>query len=298
MTGAARESDAEPAREPPREPGAEPEGALATWDCHVHVFEPGVAFAPLRPYTPAPAPVAALRAHLAAVGAGHAVLVQASPHGDDNSGVLAALDRLGPGHRAVIAPAPGLDPRALAALRARGVRGLRLNPMGRFARADPAMRTRLAAVARRAADAGLVVEIAASAEAIEAAAPEIAALPCPLVLPHLADLAAPGLCGDRRKRLVELLASHRVWVKLSGFDRYPPAAAAEAAALLAEALPDRLVWGSDWPHTPFHDGVPVRDDRPTPARRVDDAALKARVAAGLGAAAAVAFARNPRALYA
>lgn len=283
---------------PDKESDGEPDGAPPAWDCHVHVFEPGVAFAPRRPYTPEPAPVAALVAHLASVGAGHAVLVQASPHGDDNAGILAALDRLGPGHRAVIAPAPGLDAPVLAALRARGVRGLRLNPMGRFARADAAMRTRLAAVARRAADAGLVLEIAATAEAIEAAAPDIAALPCPLVLPHLADLAAPGLGDERRKRLVDLLARHRVWVKLSGFDRYPPEAAAAAAALLAEALPDRLVWGSDWPHTPFHDGQPVRDDRPTAARRVDDPALRARVAAVLGTAAPCVFARNPRALYA
>ena len=279
----------------PEDAGA---GGDATWDCHVHLFEPGVPLAPFRPYTPEPAPASALAAHLAAVGAGHAVLVQASPHGDDNSGLLAALDRLGPRHRAVIAPAPGLDTAALAALRARGVRGLRLNPMGRFERGDAAMRARLAAVGRRAADAGLVLEIAATADAIEAAAPDIAALPCPLVLPHLADLAAPGLSGDRRRRLVDLLARHRVWVKLSGFDRYPPDAADETTRLLAAALPDRLVWGSDWPHTPFHRGLPVRDARPTPSRRVNDTAAKARVAARLGPAAAQVFARNPGTLYA
>jgi predicted TIM-barrel fold metal-dependent hydrolase len=271
----------------------------AIWDCHVHVFEPGVALAPFRPYTPEPAPATALLAHLAAVGAGHAVLVQASPHGDDNSGLLAALDRLGPAHRAIIAPAPGLDVPALAALRARGVRGLRLNPMGRFERADAGMGRRLSAVGALAAEAGLVLEVAASADALEDAAPEIAALPCPLVLPHLADLAAPGVSGDRRRRLVEVLARHRVWVKLSGFDRYAAEAAAETAALLAEALPDRLVWGSDWPHTPFHRGLPVRDDRPTPARRIDDAAARSHLAASLGAAAAARiFSRNPRALYA
>ena len=129
--------------------------AAAVWDCHVHVFEPGWPLARLRAYTPEPAPVAALADHLARVGVDHAVLVQASPHGDDNAGLLAALERLGPLHRAVVAPAPGLDAVGLRALRARGVRGLRLNPLGRIEAVDGATRAALARVGRLAADAGL-----------------------------------------------------------------------------------------------------------------------------------------------
>ena len=266
------------------------------WDCHVHVFEPGVPFEPLRAYTPEPAPVAALTSHLARVGASRAVLVQATPHGDDNSGVLAALDRMGPEHRAVIAPARGLGVDALLALRDRGVRGLRLNPMRRIDTADAAIRAEIARLGRLAADAGMVFELSVAAPVLTEIEPEIAALPCPLVLPHLADLAA---VADReaRMRLVALLERHGAWVKLSAFDRYSPAGAAAATALLVEAFPERLVWGSDWPHTPFHDGLPVTDDRPHPARVVDDVAMRAALAAKLGAEAERVFAANPVALY-
>lgn len=285
-------------RLPSGPPAARPAPPAAdTWDCHVHVFEPATPFAPLRAYTPEPAPVAALVAHLARVGASRAVLVQATPHGDDNTGVLAALDRLGPRHRAVIAPADELDAGRLARLRASGVRGLRLNPMGRIERADAPLRARLARAARLAADAGLSLEIAAAARAIEELGREIAALPCPLVLPHLADLAAPGLDDERRRRLVDMLARNGVWVKLSGLDRYDADAAGRAARLLVATMPERLVWGTDWPHTPLHDGTPVRDDRTSPPRAVDDTAAKADLTEILGPEAARVFVHNAGTLY-
>jgi predicted TIM-barrel fold metal-dependent hydrolase len=275
--------------------------AAAVWDCHLHIFDPAFPLAPRRPYTPQPATVADLRRHLARTGVSHAVLVQASPHGEDNAGVLAALETLGPAHRAVIAPAPDLDLPALRRLRDRGVRGLRLNPMGRIETVDAAVVSRLRAAARLAADAGVVLGLSASPEALVTLAPELAAFPCEIVLPHLAGLPAPGTAPDVLDRLRELLVRRGIWVKLSGFDRYgrleTPAVAA-AVAFLSEALPSRLVWGSDWPHTPFHRGAAVTDPAPAAHRPVDDVRQMRALAEALGPALREqVFCRNAAALY-
>jgi predicted TIM-barrel fold metal-dependent hydrolase len=275
--------------------------AVETWDCHVHVFDPAHPFAAPRAYTPEPATVEELAAHLSAVGAARAVLVQASPHGNDNSGILAALDRLGPRHRAVVAPEDGLDAARLAAMRARGVRGLRLNPMGGIDAVDDALVADLARAARLAADAGLALEISATPAALALLADTLAAAPGDIVVAHLAGLATSQAEPAVLARVRRLLAARRIWTKLSGFDRFGegwPERVEAAVAFLAEALGDRIVWGSDWPHTPYHDGSAVADAQPAPRRRVDDVALKARLAATLGPAAAEAvFVANPARLY-
>lgn len=271
----------------------------ALWDCHVHVFEPGYPFVAHRAYTPAPATVAELRAHLERVGAARAVVVQASPHGEDNRAVIAAMEALGPEHRAVIAPAAGLDVPALLALRARGVRGLRLNPMGRIKRVEPRVVELLRRASRLAAEAGLVLELAATAGALVALAAEIRDCRCTLAVAHLAGLAGDEVTQEVFERLSALIVEKRIWVKLSGTDRYPSAARTAAAlGALAAAAPERLVWGSDWPHTVLHDGQPVAGGTPEPGRVVDDARQQAALAAALAPALRErVFRSNPAALY-
>jgi predicted TIM-barrel fold metal-dependent hydrolase len=271
----------------------------ALWDCHVHVFEPGYPFVSHRSYTPAPATVAELRAHLDRVGAARAVVVQASPHGEDNRAVIDAMEALGPEHRAVIAPAPGLDVAALTALRRRGVRGLRLNPMGRIERADRRLVERLRRAARLAAEAGLVLELAATAQALVTLADELRACPCELSVAHLAGLPEAGVSAEIFERLSALVVERRIWVKLSGADRYPSAErVAAATAFLAAESPDRLLWGSDWPHTVMHAGLPVEDETPAAGRDVDDVRQQAEVAAGLcPAVREQVFRGNPSVLY-
>jgi len=274
----------------------------SAWDCHVHVFDPAFPFAPVRAYTPPPATPAELQQHLNRIGAGHAVLVQASPHGDDNSGLLDALDKLGPQHRAVIAPAPGLDAPGLRRLRDRGVRGLRLNPMGRIDAVDVAIRLRLRDAARLAADAGLALELSATTTALATLSNALADCPCEIVVPHLAGLPAADVRADTTDQVRDLIVRERIWVKLSGFDRYPSEQSEqllmETVTFLTEAIPDRLIWGSDWPHTPFHSSDAITDSRLQPLRRIDDARQKATLSAVVPAAARDRiFSCNPAKLY-
>jgi predicted TIM-barrel fold metal-dependent hydrolase len=275
-----------------------------TWDCHVHVFTDAARLAEPFAYAPAPAGPDALAAHLATHAIGRAVLVQPSPYGYDNSATLEALDRLGPQHRAVIAVPPGVHaPPQLAALRGRGVRGLRYNPLGRIARADAAARHTIALLGRSAADAGLALELNVAPRALPALADTLLAVPAPLVLAHFAGLLGASAGRAAREALLRLLDAGGTWVKASGLDRYPEAERdarlSAVAALLRRVARDRVLWGSDWPHTPLHAGEAAGAGAGRqPHREVDVAAARAAIAAAFGPdlwhAATV---RNPQALY-
>jgi predicted TIM-barrel fold metal-dependent hydrolase len=275
-----------------------------TWDCHVHVFEPGRHLAAERAYTPEPAPVDALAAHLAATGAARAVIVQPSPYGADNAATLGALAALGPAHRAVIAPGPSV--RELLALRERGVRGLRLNPLGRIAAASEPVRAGIAAAGLACAGAGLALELSLAAPALAALRDTLAALPCPLVLPHFAGLLDPAEETVARGELARLFARGQLWVKVSALDRFVPDAPdfddrlGRACAFLAEHAPARILYGSDWPHTPFHGANPTDPAGPgLPHREVDLLAACHRLEAALGSRLwRAARVDNPEELYA
>jgi len=274
-----------------------------TWDCHVHVFANQARLHGPAAYVPSPAEVDALAAHLKAHAIDRSVLVQPSPYGTDNSCLLAALACLGPCHRAVIAVPPDCDPRRLAGLRDRGVRGLRLNPMGRIASPDGDVRATISTLAHLAADADLAIEVCFAPGALIGLLDTLLASPARIVLPHFGPLLDPAADGGSREALARLLAGGRVWVKASGLDRFPaaerPTRLADAATFLRQRGRDRVVWGSDWPHTPFHAGHPVGPDAaPRPHRRVDTEAARSSIAAAFGAGLwQAATTGNPEALY-
>jgi predicted TIM-barrel fold metal-dependent hydrolase len=116
---------------------------------------------------------------------------------------------------------------------------------------------------------------------------------------HLAGLPEAGVSAEIFERLSALVVDRRIWVKLSGADRYPSAErVAAATAFLAAETPDRLLWGSDWPHTVMHAGLPVEDETPAAGRDVDDVRQQAEVAAGLcPAVREQVFRGNPSVLY-
>jgi 2-pyrone-4,6-dicarboxylate lactonase len=275
---------------------------MPSWDCHVHVFTARARLADEVAYVPAPAEVEALAAHLAAHEIDRAVIVQPSPYATDNSCLYAALEALGPMHRAVVAVEPDAGRSELVALRDKGVRGLRFNPLGRIGEANGTTRDAVAMLGRAAAGAGLALELSLEPAALIALGPLLAANPATIVLPHFAGLLDAG-CNAR---LVEVLAglveTGRVWIKASGVDRTPEAGRdarlAAAAAFLRAHRPDRVVWGSDWPHTPLHNGHPATVRTPQPHRSIDVAAARTTIAEAFGAdlwrAATVA---NPEALY-
>lgn len=274
-------------------------------DCHVHVFGPAerYPFAPDRVYTPGDAGEEALLSLHERLGISRVVLVQPSPYGTDNSRMLEALAQLGPRARAVAVVAPDANDEELLVLKQAGVAGLRLNVDTQGIVDPDAIWDALAGESRRCARLGLHVQILTRLSVIEALADRIATLPAPLVIDHFGrpDIAAPiGQPGFAA--LLRLVASGRVWVKLSSIGRLcgplPQARIAPLVRALVEAGPDRLVWGSDWPHTGGGRGArPV--DGIEPFAPVDDAASLAALVEAVDDAATVRkiLFENPAELY-
>ncbi|MEA3193067.1 MAG: 2-pyrone-4,6-dicarboxylate lactonase [Betaproteobacteria bacterium] len=243
-------------------------------DCHVHVFGPAARF-PLdakRKYTPADATVSGLRAHLRSLGLERVVIVQPSPYGTDNACTLAALAELGPMSRAVAVIGEDAD---LDALQRAGVRGARVNLETEGDRDIH----KIQRTAQRVAAMGWHVQTFCRIDLLR----DLPALPVPLVIDHfgLSDSASP---------LLALMKKRDVWVKLSA----PHRLAVDARPIiqaLAAAHPDRLVWGSDWPHVPRGRRSPERIE---PYEKVDDAAALALLPANVREKILV---ENPARLY-
>jgi predicted TIM-barrel fold metal-dependent hydrolase len=194
------------------------------------------------------------------LGFGRAVIVQSSCHGTNHSALLDALasapDRL----RGVALIDESTPLSELARLDAAGVRGFRLNflpHLGGAPRHDTSRQ-----LATRAAELGWHAEIHVAGDGLTVHKGLISSLPGPVVIDHLGrvDISA-GLSSPAVVTLLELLDTGQVWVKLSGVDRVsrtgpPYADAVELAALLVRHAPERVLWGTDYPHPNIVDAAP------------------------------------------
>jgi 2-pyrone-4,6-dicarboxylate lactonase len=238
----------------PRAPRFEvPPGAC---DAHLHVFGPESRYPYQfeRAYTPPDAPPPAM-AHLhAALGIERAVLVQASVHGTDNRSILDAV-ALDPARRRAVVSVSGRETDAeLSRLNGLGVRGIRVNLVDRGGMPFASL-AELERMAERIAPLGWHVEFLVHVEEGSAFPDLVRRLATPAVVGHLGYTKAVKGVGDAGyQRFLRLLDEGKCWVKLSGPYRIsaedaPPYSDLDAfAAALAEAAPDRLLWGSDWPH--------------------------------------------------
>lgn len=240
-----------------RRPGfAQPPGAC---DCHMHVFGPFDRFplAAERSYTPPEASLAEYRQLQRQTGLERVVFVQPSVYGTDNRCMLAAMEELGPSCRGVAVIDPTIDDAELTRFHAAGVRGVRVNIGPRGADDAAATAQRLERIAARIQPLGWHLQIFAPIALIGMLAETLGRLPVALVIDHVGlPQAARGLEQPGFAALLALVAAGRCWVKLSGYYRVAdddtmPAALPFARAL-ASAAPDRMVWGSDWPHTGSH----------------------------------------------
>lgn len=243
--------------------------ASAGWDCHAHLFGPyeRFALAPDRSYTPPEALEHQYLALLRRLGLAHSVLVHPSAYGDDHSLLLHALAAQ-PSLRGVVVVRPG-SPLPLQGLRERGVRGARFSHRsGTGANfAGSASIDDLRALAPALADAGLHAELWTDCRSLPAIAPELKALPVPVVIDHMGgfDVHA-GVDDPGFRTLLDLLASGKVWVKLCAYRNLLKEPDWEVGRAFQQQLiaanPERLVWGSDWPHlrvTPVPDPVQLLD---------------------------------------
>ena len=252
---------------PPRKPSIDiPAGAC---DTHVHILGPYLQFpqAPDRGYTAPEATVAKLRDTMGTLGLSRCVIVHATAHGNDLRVTLDALRQLRPNARGIaILPPRTADP-GLNMLHADGIRGVRLTPL----MGDDPDYDEIEKLCARIARLGWHLVFAPSGPAAWLkVAPQLADLPVEVVIDHFAwrgwDVADPS--GVRQPGFGALIAaarSGRCWVKLAGaerFSRRPPPHHEDMlpyARALIEARPDRIVWGSDWPHVRSWDH-PVPDD--------------------------------------
>ena len=224
-------------------------------DTHAHVFAASCAIAPGTRYRPAgEAPVGAWLALQDAAGVSHGVLVQPSFLSTDNSYLLEALRAQPQRLRATVAVDPGISLATLSQWDALGVRGIRLNTIGR-GQPDEYAKPEWKILFKHLADLGWHVEVHSEGAAMEAMLGVLETCPTRLVIDHFGrpdaklGLACPGV-----QALLRMAEKQPVYVKLSAPYRLSGSdAAAYAGFYLARLGEKRLLWGSDWPWTQ-HEG--------------------------------------------
>jgi predicted TIM-barrel fold metal-dependent hydrolase len=229
-----------------------PHGAC---DCHVHIFDPaGFPYANERVYTPPTASLQDLRELQTALHFDRVVIVQPSVYGTNNACTLDAIRKLGARARGVAVIDRTTSAAALDDMASSGIRGVRLNFETAGESNPDAIRRGVAAVAEQVRTRNWHVQFNTSLSVIAALQNDFAALPFPVVFDHFARAkAALGPSQPGFDALLALVKSGRAYVKISAAyrtsDKAPdfPDAPPLAQALIA-ANPDRIVWGSNWPH--------------------------------------------------
>ncbi|TPG54270.1 amidohydrolase family protein [Sphingomonas glacialis] len=239
---------------------APPPGAI---DAHVHVFGPEAdfPFSPKAKYHPEDATPEMLFALRDQLGFARNVIVQASCHGTDNEATLNAIAKSGGAARGVAVVSPDIDDAELQKLHDGGIRGVRFNFLKRLV--DDAPKDKFLDIARRIAPLGWHVVVYFEADILEELEPFLAAIPTTIVVDHLGrpDIAqGPG--GADITRFVQLLDDHpNIWTKVSGAERLSPQGPPfdDFVAVIrpvVERFPDRVLWGTDWPHPNMEHRIP------------------------------------------
>lgn len=238
-----------------------PAGAV---DAHCHVFGPAALFpfAPERKYTPCDAPKEQLFALRDFLGFARNVIVQATCHGNDNRAMVDALLHSGGRARGVASVGRDVSDRALEELHAAGVRGVRFNFVRRLVDFTPP--NVLMEIADRIAPLGWHVVVYFEAQDLPQLWDFFTALRTPVVVDHMGrpDVRQP-VDGPQFERFVRLMREHpNIWSKVScperlsrsgppGYDDVVP-----FARRIVETFPDRVLWGTDWPHPNMKSHMP------------------------------------------
>ncbi len=227
-------------------------------DCHVHVFDPArFAYAEKRIYTPPSGTLEELEALHKSLHIGRVVVVQPSVYAADNSATLDAIRKMGPARaRGVAVIDKSTTAAAIDEMHAAGVRGVRLNlntnVAGKFDAAGA--KALLDATAKQLEGRGWHVQFYTGLDTIAGLREHLTQLPFPVVFDHFGRAKAEaGPSQPHFDALLDLVKSGHVYVKISGAYRCSKQAPDYAdvtplAQALVKANPDRIVWGSDWPH--------------------------------------------------
>ncbi|GGF51130.1 2-pyrone-4,6-dicarboxylate lactonase [Mameliella alba] len=245
----------------PRKPDYHPpEGAV---DAHCHVFGPGAVFpyAPERKYTPCDAPKEKLFELRDFLGFARNVIVQASCHGKDNAALVDALEASDGLARGIAIVGADVDDAELQALHAAGVRGVRFNFVKRLVDATP--HEVFERIAAKVARLGWHIVVYFEGQDLAEVAPLVRRLPGIVVVDHMGRPdVTEGVEGVGFRAFMEFLAEDtRYWVKVSCPERLTVAGppyddVVPFARALVERFPDRVLWGTDWPHPNMKSHVP------------------------------------------
>lgn len=224
-------------------------------DAHCHIFGPAAKYpyAPDRSYTPPDAPLEDFRALHAKLGVQRAVIVNASVHGTDNRVALDAVAQSGGAYRAVANIDDGITERGLRELQDGGVRGCRFNFVRHLGGVpDKRVFDRVIAMV---APLDWHIDLHFDAIDLPDYADMLARLPLNYTIDHMGRVRAfDGLHQRPFRTLIDLMQrDEKCWVKVCGAERVSSAGspfvdAVPFARKIVETAPDRVIWGTDWPH--------------------------------------------------
>ncbi|GLH75544.1 2-pyrone-4,6-dicarboxylate hydrolase [Bradyrhizobium sp. SSBR45G] len=274
----------------PNSAGSEPPKLNApanACDGHHHIYDARFPVSPhWRGGRPDGATAADYRLLQKRLGVTRHVIVQPSTYGVDNRCLLDALDQFGAEARGIVVIDENTDDTELKRMDQRGVRGVRVNFLTPQAWGVTTAE-RLEQTAKRIAPLGWHVQVLMSGDQIAQHEAVLAGLPVPVVFDHLGRIPQPvGLAHPGAQAMLRLADTGRGWIKLSepyadtkiGPPDYPDTSAVARACV--QAAPDRVIWGSDWPH-------PTEKEKPDDAVLFDllsswapDAAIREKILVG------------------
>jgi 2-pyrone-4,6-dicarboxylate lactonase len=224
-------------------------------DCHTHIFGPAsrYPFAPNRPYNAPDAPLETFRALHAKIGVERCVIVNATLHGTDNRVVTDAIAQSGGAYKGIANVNDEMSDKELESLDQAGIRGCRFAFLKRLGGVGDM--NKFNRIVHRVAELGWHVDVYFEPGTVGEFASLLSALPTSYVIDHVGtSLAAKGLDDPSFKALLDLQTKdEKCWVKISGLERASAAGkpfhdAVPLAKRLIENAPDRVLWGTDWPH--------------------------------------------------
>ncbi|HBP5136350.1 amidohydrolase family protein [Pseudomonas aeruginosa] len=237
-----------------------PAGAV---DAHCHVFGPADKFPyhPKRKYTPCDAPKEKLFELRDYLGFERNVIVQASCHGTDNAALIDALETAGNLARGVAVVDPAIGVEALEAMDKAGVRGVRFNFVKRLVDSTP--KEVFLSIAEKIKPLGWHIVVYFEAPDLEDLIPFLNELNTTIVVDHMGRPdVAKGVDHPDFQRFIQLMRDNdKVWTKVSCPERLTLTQpdysdVVPFARTLVEQFPDRVLWGTDWPHPNMKSHVP------------------------------------------
>lgn len=236
-------------------------------DSHMHIFDSNYPLAPGAPSLP-DALVDNYREWQSFHGLTRCVVVAPSMYGLDNRCTLDATDKLGNSARCIVTLSEETSHLEIESMHARGARGFRFN----LARSTLNSLDSLKVIAEKVAPLGWHLQLWMHPDGLSDVAPILRGLPVPTVLDHMAGFPLYGGQGHVGfKSLLTFLGNEKIWIKLSLATAWPLLQSnrqeiSSIAKAFISVAPNRVVWGSDWPHAiTTLNGGPYPDD----AKKID-----------------------------